>query len=291
MKLLVRAWVLFFMAICVVGQTLPRPEFEVVSVKTSPAPVGGQGGVVSCTGGPGTRDPGMYHCTHMVLANLIMNAYGIPRYRLSGPDWMTRQQFEITARVPAGATRDDLKLMLQSMLAHRFKLAVHHETREMPKYDLVVAKGGPKLHPPMEESPQGSLPPDPGSQPKRSGDGYPTLTPGVRGMAIDNRKARMFNPKMGLDQLASMLGGQLGKPVTNATGLEGSYAISLYWVVASVGGAPGGAVGAGAPVAQEPEGPMIEQAIQQQLGLKLEARKGPVDFIVVDHLEKMPLEN
>jgi uncharacterized protein (TIGR03435 family) len=233
----------------------------------------------------------MYRCTYMVLANLIVNAYGIPLYRLSGPDWMRGQQFEITAKVPEGATRDDLKLMLQSMLADRFKLAVHHETREMPKYDLVVAKGGPRLPPPMEESPQGSVPPDPGSQPKRSGDGYPILPPGVRSMAIGAGKARMFNPKMGLDQLASMLGGQLGKPVTNATGLEGSYAISLYWVVASVGRAPTGAVGAGATVAQEPDGPMIEQAIQQQLGLKLEARKGPVDFIVVDHLEKMPVEN
>lgn len=291
MKVLVRAWILCLVAICVVGQTLPRPEFEVVSVKPSPEPVGGQGNLfTSCGGGPGTGDPDMYHCTREVLAMLIVNAYGIPFYRLRGSDWMTRQKFEITAKVPKGATRDDFKLMLQSMLAGRFKLAVHHETREMPQYDLVVAKGGPRLQPPIEGSPQGSVPPGPGPQPK-SVDGYPILTPGVPGMAISDGKARMFQPKMGLDQLATMLGGQLGKPVTNATGLEGSYAISLYWVVGSMGAVRTGAVGAGAPVAQEPDGPMVEQAIQQQLGLKLEARKGPVDFIVVDHLEKMPVEN
>jgi uncharacterized protein (TIGR03435 family) len=104
MKLLIRAWILFFfMATCVVGQILPRPEFEVVSVKASPEPVLGEGGLLtSCTGGPGTRDPGMYRCTRVVLASLIVNAYGIPPYRLSGPDWMMGQKFEITARVPEG---------------------------------------------------------------------------------------------------------------------------------------------------------------------------------------------
>src|ERR1700678_3958510 len=189
MKVLVRAWILCLVAMCLVGQTLPRPEFEAVSVKPSPEPALGQGGLAtSCTGGPGTGEPGIYQCTRVVLASLIINSYGIAPYQLSGPDWITAQEFEITARGPEGATRDDIKLMLQSMLADRFKLAVHHETREMPMYDLVVAKGGPRLRPPMEESPQGSLPPDPGSQPNRSGDGYPALPPGVRSMAISGGK-------------------------------------------------------------------------------------------------------
>jgi uncharacterized protein (TIGR03435 family) len=234
----------------------------------------------------------MYRCSNMVLANLIINAYGIRFYQLIGPDWIRGQMFDIAARVPERATRDDLKLMLRGLLADRFKLAVHHETRDMPKYDLVVAKGGPKLQPPAEESPEGSRPPDPGAPgPKSDAGGYPILTPGVRGMAMSNGKARMSYPKLTLDQLAGMLGSQLAKPVTNATGLEGSYALSLYWAVPSMRTAPVGAAGAGEPVAQEPDGPTLEQAIQQQLGLKLDARRGPVDVIVVDHLEKMPVEN
>jgi uncharacterized protein (TIGR03435 family) len=110
-------------------------------------------------------------------------------------------------------------------------------------------------------------------------------------MAIMDGKARLFNPKMTLDQLAGQLGVQLGKPVTNATGLDGNYAIGIYWQAGSMRVAPPSPDAAGAPVAVEPDGPTLEQAVEQQLGLKLQGKKGPVDVLVVDHVEKTPLEN
>jgi uncharacterized protein (TIGR03435 family) len=294
MKLLVGTVIVFFMAASVHGQNQPKPAFEVVSIKPSPEPASGQGYTVACRGGPGSNDPGIYRCTHMSLANLITDAYGIAHYQLSGPDWMRGERFEIAAKVPEGASKGDLKLMLQNMLADRFKLAVHHEARDMPKYDLVLAKGGPRLQRSADEPPPSATHPDvgpPPGPPKRDAEGYPILTLGRAGMAIMDGKARMFNPKMSLDQLAWQLGVQLGKPVTNATGLEENYAIGIYWQAGSMRVAPPSPDGAGAAVAQEPDGPTFEQAVQQQLGLKLEAKKGPVDVIVVDHVEKIPLEN
>lgn len=291
MKLLVGATIAFFAAAFLHGQSQPGPEFEVVSIRPSPESAVGKGYIVGCRGGPRSKDPSMYRCTNMSLASLITGAYGIEDYQLSGPDWMMRERFEISARLPEGASKDDFKLMRQKMLTERFKLVVHRETKEMAKYDLVVAKGGPKLQPaadePPHKPPQGDpAPPDP---PKKDAEGYPILTSGRSSMAMMDGRARMFEPAMTLDELAADLGAQLGKPVTNATGLQGSYAITIYWQSGSMRAAPPGPDGAA--MAQEPEGPTLEQAVQQQLGLRLDAKRGPVDILVVDHVEKAPLEN
>lgn len=291
MKLEIWASIAFGAAACAFGQSAARVEFEVVSIKPSPEPTPGQGRRVGCDGGPGSKDPGMYRCTNMSLSNLITSAYGIAHYQLSGPDWMMGQMFEIAAKIPEGTSKDDFKLMLQNMLADRFKLAAHHETRDMAKYELVAAKGGPKLKESVDRpTAPDAPPPNPGppGPPKRDAEGYPVLAAGRPSMAMMGGKARMFNPKMTLDQLASQLGAQLGSPCTNATGLTAKYEIGLYWAFGSVRAAPPGTDGV---AASEPEGPTLEQAVQEQLGLKLEAKKGPVDFLVVDHLDKMPIEN
>jgi len=278
------------------AQTEAKAEFDVVSVKPSPPP-DGHGYSVYCNGGPGSKDPGLYNCVNMSLSNLVTNAYKVAYYQLSGPDWMANTRFEIHARLPEGATKEQLPLMLQKMLADRFQLTVHHETRDLQKYDLVVAKNGPKFQeaappPPPKEDAGADPPRPPAPHPlKLAADGYPDLAKGGFGMAIMNGRARLVNPQMTMQMLASQVSGQLASPVTDATGLTGKYDISLFWVSSSgfAGARPAGPDGSAAP--EEEAGPTLMQALQNQLGLRLESKKGPVDFIVVDHLEKTPSEN
>jgi uncharacterized protein (TIGR03435 family) len=135
------------------------PQFEVASVKPS-APDRYNGGGMS--GGPGTKDPGLFTCDNVRLADLVMDAYDIPAgYHLSGPDWMNAARFDISARIPEATTRGQFKLMQQNLLAERFKMTSHHEQREVPGYDLVVAKNGPKMKeaaPPPPEDPDAPKP-------------------------------------------------------------------------------------------------------------------------------------
>jgi uncharacterized protein (TIGR03435 family) len=226
---------LLLLTICAANaQTQPKVEFEVVSVKPSP-PASGRVPVY-CNGGPGSKDPGLYNCVNMSLSNLVTNAYEINYYQLSAPDWLMRTLFEIHAKVPEGATKDQLPLMLQQMLADRFRLVVHHETRSLQKYDLVVAKNGPKFKesapPPPKLEDDVYTPrtvPNPGP-PRLASDGFPYLAKGRYGMAIMNGRARMQNPAITMRMLASQLAGQMAAPVTDATSLSGKYDIALYWV-------------------------------------------------------------
>ncbi len=157
--------------------------FEVASVKASPPP-DGRGMRVGCNGGPGSKDPGTITCTNMNLANLVTIAFGIPHYLLSGMTAAGPERFEITAKAPEGATKDQVKLMWQNLLAERFKLTVHHEKKEISGYELVVAKGGLKVKesaPPPPENGDSALsaPPRPNAPPKfqLDKDGFPELPP------------------------------------------------------------------------------------------------------------------
>ena len=269
-----------------------RPEFEVVSVKASP-PVGSSY-TVGCKGGPGTKDPGMFQCQNFSMMNLLTRAYGLPRYAITAPDWAPLVMFDLTAKVPEGATKEQFAMMLQNMLIDRFKLALHHESKEMPKYDLVLGKGGPKFKETVEAPPpKEGDPPKPPPPPGPSGlgkDGFPVL--GGNGMIVMNGRARIFYSNCTMEQAAKQFASELRKPVTDATGLQGKYDIGLYWLQDSMpASAP--AASTGAPSAAEPDitGPTLLQAIQDQLGLRLEAKKGPVDILVVDHVEKLPTDN
>lgn len=289
LKAVARRLLLFGACCCAFAQNTARFEFEVASIKPSPEPDPNQGYTVGCK-----EDPGMFRCQNMDLSNLITRAYSIMPFQLTGPDWMRSQRFEITAKIPEGTTKEQLDLMLQSMLTDRFKLVVHHETKDMAKYDLVVAKNGTKLKAAVEDA-AGAAPAD---KPRSTGpmklgkDGFPELSrPGMIGM---NGRFRFYQPAMTMQQLVRQLSGQMGKPVTDATGLKGKYDISLYWAADMMRGAAPLAAGGAAPLAAAPEGdsgPTLEQAIQDQLGLHLEAKKGPVDFLVVDHIEKLPTDN
>jgi len=297
MRTLAVTVLLVFTAGAAFGQSTEAPvAFEVASIKASPPP-DGRGMRVGGTGGPGSKDPGRWTVQNMSLSNLITQAYDLKRYQYSGPAWLDTERFDITAKVPEGATREQFRMMIQNMLAERFKLTIHREKKEMTGYDLVVAKNGPKLKETVEvpptESPRPAGPPLSGP-PKLDQDGFPELPPGQGSMMIMmNGRARSRQNGQTTEQLANMLANQVGKPVTDATGLKGKYDYTLSWAAGGpvrVGGpeAGGGPLGA---MSDADSGPTIFSAIQEQLGLRLEQKKTTVEMVVVDKIEKAPTEN
>jgi uncharacterized protein (TIGR03435 family) len=277
------------------AQSADMPEFEVASIR--PAPPMGTGPVsVACTGGPGTKDPGLFTCQNMSLSNLVLIAYHLDYFRLSAPDWMTPMlMFNISAKIPPNTTREQFELMMQRLLADRFKLSVHHENREMTQLSLVVAKNGPKFREAAETSPPkgggdeatAAVPP---VRPTLDKDGFPAFT-GRPMSTFMNGKARLYQPRMKMQALAGSLQNQVRAPVTDATGLTGEYEINLYWVTDAGLRAHAPADRGGDPQADDVAGPTLTQALQEQLGLRLEPKKGQVDFVVVDHAERVPTQN
>jgi uncharacterized protein (TIGR03435 family) len=264
--------------ICSAGWAQPT-AFEVASV--NPLPPTARQGNVGVLGFPGTADP-----THieyrLPMSFLVMTAYKISYSQLSGPDWINSEMYDIVAKVPPGATKEQCSLMLQSLLAERFRLQIHREMKNLPMYSLMVAKNGPKLKLHVEALP----PADPARPPadvsgplKTDSDGYPVLRPGAH-MANAGGHNRLQIENKDLVWLVEELSGQLGRQVKNETGLKGQYDFTLYWLsnylLVTVG--PG-------------SGPDLVAAVQELLGLKLEEKKGPVESIVIDHVEKMPIEN
>jgi len=258
------------------------PVFEVASVKLAPPPDPGRGFSVSFRGGPGSEDPTRIDYRNVSLFNLVTLAYGVERSQISAPDGMGTEKYNIDARVPPGATRAQFRLMLQNLLAERFKLQVHRESKEVLQYSLTVSRNGPKLKPHVEAPPPTDAnQPPPGVQgpPKTDSSGYPILRRGM-GMAIMNGKARYQADGGELARLVGLLTGQLGAPVKDDTGLQGKYDIALSWLASAPGAEP-----------DSDAGPDLFAAVEEQLGLKLERKKGPVEMLVIDHVEKLPTGN
>jgi uncharacterized protein (TIGR03435 family) len=215
-----------------------KVEFEVVSIK--PADPAAPGHMAQLT-------PGGFRGRNLRLFELIMNAWHLNQDQLiGGPKWLETAGWDIDARFPAGTGPAESPQMMQAMLADRFRLLTHRETRMLPVYALTVAKSGIKL---------------------RAGDGR-------GGMSAGPRLIRYGSGTMG--ELASQLSSYLGREVIDQTGITGQYAISLSF-------AP---VDPGAGDATQDPAPSIFQALQDQAGLKLESTKGPVEVLVIDHAER-----
>lgn len=241
------------------------PPFDIISIKPSKE--------------NGTRmqfTPDGLHGIAVTTQFLIYEGFGgINKEQVVGePPWTSTDGFDIDAKVaPADVSTlgkmnfDQRRAMFKAILTDRFKLAVHHETRELPIYMLVIAKGGPKF--------KESAPDDPASS-----------APRRRGM-MSNR-GKMTGTDTQLSTLVTLLSRQLGRTIVDKTGLMGNYDFTLEWSPDNGAGAPP-AAGAGAQTSDQ-SGADIFTAIQEQLGLKLESSKGPVDVIVIDHIEK-PAEN
>jgi uncharacterized protein (TIGR03435 family) len=197
---------------------------------------------------------------------------------------------DIEATMPVDTTREQFNVMLQNLLADRLALKVHWETRQIDMYALVVAKGGPKLKVAAPDSPQANDDASQSADPDKVGrDGFPTPPPGNRPWrgAAPGGRIGLRGHNETVTELANTIGPQtLGAPLTDATGLTGKYDYTIFWSMAATTAAR-----RGAPVSDDPDGPSIFDAVQNQLGLKIEKTKGPVQMLVVDHIEKMPTEN
>jgi uncharacterized protein (TIGR03435 family) len=256
-----------------------RLEFEVISIKASLS--SGVGGTIS--GGPGTTDPSLFLGQNIDLYSLLITAFDMPGYEIAGPEWLRDARVSIQAKVPEGATKSQFRTMQQHLLIDRLKLAFHYENRELPGYDLVVAKNGAKIRHSEPASPPENpdSPPPPGPY-KKGEDGFPIIPPDDhRRMLFANegpRAVQVFRDRS-MQQLALYLAGPVGRPVKDATNLTGNYDFTLKWML-----------NWGQPAAED-NGPTIFQAVEQQLGLRLEARKVVTKLLVVDHIEKIPTDN
>jgi uncharacterized protein (TIGR03435 family) len=292
-----------------------RLEFDVATVKASapldPAAIA-QGKMPRFgTNVQGTRvDIG-----NAALSELIAQAYKVKPYQVSGPDWMKTTRFDIQAKMPDDSNKDQVPEMLQSLLAERFGMKIHKEQREDSIYALVVAKGGHKLKesPPDTELPAEPRPgaialPNGGGQVKVDRNGSATINAGERGNIkmgmTPEGKMHMEFSKATMEIFAQQLTPLVDHPVFDLTELKGNFQVALDLPMETLlslaraqgmnipvlpgarGGGPGGGV-----EASDPGSTNAIFASVQQLGLRLEPRKMPVDFIVVDHAEKTPTEN
>jgi len=272
----------------VFAQLTQGPTFEVASVKPS-APIPPNGGVYfgPARGGPGTPDPGQITWTYATLRDLLMIAYDVKDYQISGgPKWLNSERYDIIAKVPAGTTQKQVNMMWQDLLAERFGVMLHHESNEFQVEELVIAKGGHKLKNTPEDP--ASLP-DPGppkfdKNDELAGPGYVT-TFKASGEAHTVAKAQP------LSKLTSMLGNVLLRPVIDKTGLTGNYDFSIDFRMDLRGlGLPPGPGGPDASAASEPGADLVA-AVRQQLGLSLVSAKAKLDVLVIDKAEKVPTAN
>jgi len=234
----------------VYGQSAVAQRFEVASVKPANADQGN-----GSSGGQSGR--GRLTMSNVTLKRCIMGAFGVgPKQIVGGPDWLNSDRFEIVAKAEQPVGDTVLMAMLQTLLAERFKLAMHRETRMVQAFVLEAAKKGPKLE-------------------KAAGGG--STTRNGRGL-IDAKT-------MTMDRFAEVLSRQMDLPVVNHTGLDGVFDLKLEWSPESATPVKLGTDG----VAME-SGLSIFTAIQQQLGMRLRSDKRPVEVLVIDHAEK-PSEN
>jgi uncharacterized protein (TIGR03435 family) len=233
-------------ALAAFGQTEPPPAFEVASVKPNTSGSGS-----SRTSGT----TGQLTITNRSLKELIKMAYSVQDFQLSAPDWLGSAKFDIVAKIPAGAQNNQLPAMMQALLAERFHLAVHRESKEMPAYALVVGKSGPKL---QQVEPGGTSVSD----------------------NENNNSRQITAERVSMTVLAQTLARVVEHPVIDQTGLGGVFSLKLQYT-------PDNAKSDGPDAA----GPSIYAALQEQLGLKLQTQKLPVEVIVVDYVERVPTEN
>jgi len=292
----------------------PKPEFEVASVKTAEPMTAGRFRI-------GMRvDEGRMAYENVTLRDCVRTAFRLKDYQISGPDWIGTERYDIIAKIPDGAGKDQVPEMLQTLLAERFRLAIHHESKPHDSYVLSVGKSGPKLAPAAPDDP--ALDPTNGPAAVYGGGGGGGRAEGPRmtissgggggggGMAVATRgmsvgggnSMKMQLRKQTLDGFAQFLERFLGSPVVNQTGIAGTYDFALEMTLdemmrgsgVMIMRAPGPAGGdspnpAGSAEASDPGGALFRSI--QNYGLKLDKKKEPLDLLVIDHIEKVPTEN
>lgn len=253
---------LLFAVFAVTGAA-QQPEFDVATLKPWTPPEGDRINI-----NLGTALHGKVTLTNATLSDCIKFAYSLSSdAQLSGPDWIRAgpERFDIVAQAPPDTPRERLFLMLQKLLADRLNLRMHREERQLSFVALVVAKGGAKLHEVDPETPTPFSPSSPG---------------------------HIQSPRMSMTTLAKLLARFQRETVLDMTGLSGFYEVHLEYAPESIRPILGGGDAAGrVRELDSPDGPSIYTALQKQLGLKLEGRKGPVDVLVVDSADRVPAAN
>jgi uncharacterized protein (TIGR03435 family) len=240
-------------------------------------------------GGPQSPDPGHFSCQNCTLMMLVTDAFDVRPSQVSGPSWMNGERFDITAKIPKGSSEEQVLVMEQNLLAERFKLTFHRETKEMPLYELVVGKSEPKFKEAAKDAAAKNddpLPKDKNDRPAA----YERTTHGYR-MMTSNGQVKLHADGETMQELAQSLWNAAGRPVIDATGLAGEYEFTLTFAADIPGTRPASPPSSVASAPDGDAGPSLFSAVQDQLGLKLESKKGPVDTIVIDHLEKEPTGN
>lgn len=274
------------------AQNAPRPEFEVATIR--PSAQTPQDGVTA-----GVRiDGAQVRCAFLTLKDYIGIAYRIKLYQVSGPDWLGSERFDIAGTVPAGISTTQFPEMLQSLLEDRFKLKIHRDKKDFPVYVLEVAKGGLKM---QESAPDADLANADAKAPVNvTGSG------GSQGIAINYGRGTSYTfannrfeaKRFTMDLLAGNLERFVDRPIIDSTDLKGMYDIVLdvtqedYRTMLIRAG-----VNAGVPLPPEAlrllDGASVASLLDamQKLGLKLDARKAPLDLLVIDEARKTPTEN
>jgi uncharacterized protein (TIGR03435 family) len=227
--------------------------FEVASIHPSQLPrAGGEGSKRNDI----RHTPKSLTMRNVTLLDCLMFAYGVPEQQVTGPDWIMTERYDIAASVSEPASRDELKNMLQPLLADRFKLALHRDTKDLPVYALVAAKSGSKLERSQSET---------GSHWR------------IAGGAFIFEDTTMSELAQKLSQLSAVNG-----LVIDQTGISGSFNFSVR-MAASDEIMRADAIHGDAP--------SIFPLIERQLGLKLESRRVPMEVLIIDHAERIPTEN
>jgi uncharacterized protein (TIGR03435 family) len=243
----------------ILAPTMRAQSFEVASVRIgAPIPVGENYNI-----NLGTVSHGTLTLTNTTLADCLRFAYSLTSDSLmAGPDWIKSKEhrYTIVAKAAPETTRAEMLRMLQVLLTERFKLEFHREPREMSYYALVPSKKGPKIELAKTDGP---------------------------GPDESNGGGRIVRRQLSMLMLATLLARfeLRGATVLDQTGLKGLYGVNLEWTPGTNVNADSNANADGAA------GPSIFTALQEQLGLKLEAKKGPVEVMVIDRAEKNPVEN
>ena len=299
---------------CASANAADGPTFEAASIKPAAPPLTFGGDRVMFRfgrrGGPGTADPGRITWNNASLMDILIEAWDVKRFQVIGPDWLGTERFDIVAKVPAGATKEQVRVMWQDLLAERWNLSLHHGSKVFEVDELVTAKGGPKLKTTdLDPSAPEAQPPDapPAGPPKLDKNGIPELNaPGLFMMQTigpNGLNARMIGKAQTMAQLANRLGDQLNRAVVDKTGLTGKYDFVVEFTpdpgsfLGGPGRGPGGPLpeaprdGPQIPGANDPSGLTLIGALQQQLGLRLHSTKAPLDILVIDRANKAPTEN
>ena len=260
----------------------PRPAFEVASIKRNTSGTARESIHI--------QRGGRFDVQNMPVRYIIWNAYKVSDYQISGgPTWINSERYDIFAKSDRDSSPDELLLMLRTLLEDRFGLKVHLQTQQGPVYVMTVAKSGLRMlhaegtcvprdpnHPPLQ-NPPGQKPPNYCGSMRRS-----SQTLNGRGVPMG-----MVAGVTALGTLSGQLSSILDRTVIDKTGLAGIFDFNLEWTPNPVAAPPDGPA---TYTSNDAVGPSIFTALQEQLGLRLESAKGPVEMLVIDHVER-PSEN